>query len=107
MRKARRSPMKGTLRRAAICRTRHEPGREVGAVLPLDATAQRPGDTEDEGGFRGDGGLIHGILQGESGRDCAPGERRDSPPAQTWEFAERNTGRVCPVGSLQFDGLSR
>lgn len=64
-----------------------ECGREL---LPLGAEALRPGDAEDEDGLRGDGGLVHGILLGESGAGLPrPGER-DSPPAYTWEFAGCN-----------------
>lgn len=53
--------MRGTLREAAVCQVRREPGREE-ELLPLNTKALRLGDTEDEGGLRSDGGLEHGIL---------------------------------------------
>jgi hypothetical protein len=32
----------------------------TGERLSLEAKTLRPGETEDEGGLRGDGGLMHG-----------------------------------------------
>jgi hypothetical protein len=82
----------GTLRLAALCRCRRCV-EGTGERLSLEARTLRPGKAEDEGDLRGDDGLVHGSSLGLNGigLPVTPPKvvRRDSPPAYTWEFAER------------------
>ncbi len=50
---------------------RRMPGYGRWSGYPSNARLRKSGATEDEGGLRGDGDLIHGILQRREWTDCA------------------------------------